>query len=95
MGEEEEKERVNNKTKMLMNLKTEVNEIKQMMEEEKGKMDKLQKRLGQVGPALDDILTFFFFFILVLSYVLSYSCVIPFYFKFNFNFNLKFNLILN
>jgi predicted nucleic acid-binding Zn-ribbon protein len=44
-----------NKTKLLLALKTEITDVKQALDAEKTQVDKLQKRLAQVGPALDDI----------------------------------------
>lgn len=45
-----------NKTKLLLALKTEITDVKQELDAEKNKVDKLHKRLAQVGPALDGIL---------------------------------------
>jgi hypothetical protein len=44
-----------NKTKLLLALKTEITDVKQALDVEKSQVEKLHKRLAQVGPALDDI----------------------------------------
>ena len=44
-----------NKTKLLLALKTEITDVKQALDAERNQVDKLHKRLAQVGPALDDI----------------------------------------
>ncbi len=46
------------KTKLLLSVKSELTDIKQEFDVEKGQIEKLQKRLAQVGPALDGILYF-------------------------------------
>lgn len=60
-----------NKTKVLLALKTEVTNVRQELDAEKSKVDKLQKRLAQVGPALDDIL-----FPTILSSLLGKYCAL-------------------